>query len=157
MPPLGPRHASVALLVTALFVTPAVTAGCGGAPPPRVRAEAPPPEPEPVATSSGVIHRAELDAVLDAGPGAFLTRLEIEPVMEGESFVAFQVAALHDEAMFSGVDLLPGDRLVSVNGQSIERPEHAMTVWSSLRVASELRVVVIRAGASRELRFAIID
>lgn len=95
--------------------------------------------------------------MLDAGPGAFLTRLEIEPVMEGESFVAFQVAALHDEAMFGGVDLLPGDRLVSVNGQSIERPEHAMTVWSSLRVASELRVVVIRAGASRELRFAIID
>lgn len=132
-------------------------AACGSAPPPRARVEAPPPEPEPVSVSTGVIRRADLDAVLEAGPGAFLGRVSVEPVMEGDSFVAFQVAALNDEAMFAGVDLLVGDRLVSINGQTIERPEHAMTVWSSLRVASELRVVVTRAGEPHELHFAIVD
>ena len=138
------------------FVLAVPCAGCGGAPVPVARVEPPPPLPPPV-EPSGVIRRADLDAVLERGPGAFLSRVEIEPVMEGESFVAFQVLALHDEAMFSGVDLLPGDRLVSVNGQTIERPEHAMTVWSSLRVASELTVVVSRAGETRELRFPIVD
>jgi len=130
---------------------------CGGAPPAVARNE-PPPEPPVLALpNAGVILRADLDAVLDQGPGAFLARVEVEPVMEGDAFVAFQVAALHDPAMFDGVDLMPGDRLVSINGQSIERPEHAMTVWSSLRVASELTVVVSRAGQPHELRFAIVD
>jgi type II secretory pathway component PulC len=130
---------------------------CGGAPPVVAHNE-PPPEPPVLAVpNAGVIVRADLDAILDQGPGAFLARLEVEPVMEGEAFVAFQVAALHDPAMFDGVDLMPGDRLVSINGQTIERPEHAMTVWSSLRVASELTVVVLRGGQPHELRFAIVD
>ena len=130
---------------------------CGGAPPVVAHNE-PPPEPPVLAVpNAGVIVRADLDAILDQGPGAFLARVEVEPVMEGEAFVAFQVAALHDPAMFDGVDLLPGDRLVSINGQRIERPEHAMTVWSSLRVASELTVVVLRGGQPHELRFAIVD
>lgn len=134
-----------------------VLSGCGGAPPPRAEVAPPPPEPVVVQSSPGVIVRAELDQVLDAGPGAFLGRVEIEPVMEGDRFVAFRIAALHDEALFSGVDLSVGDRLVSINGTAIERPEHAMTVWSSLRVASELLVVVDRAGERRQLRFAIVD
>lgn len=144
------------MLRTSLFLVAFAAAGCGAAPAPVARVEPPPPLPPP-AEPSGVIRRADLDVVLEQGPGAFLSRVEIEPVMEGETFVAFQVLALHDDTMFGGVDLLPGDRLVSVNGQTIERPEHAMTVWSSLRVASELTVVVSRAGETRELRFPIVD
>jgi type II secretory pathway component PulC len=145
------------MLRPSLLIALALTfAGCGAAPAPVARVEPPPPLPAPV-EPAGVIRRADLDVILEQGPGAFLARVEIEPVMEGDAFVAFQVLALHDATMFAGVDLLPGDRLVSVNGQTIERPEHAMTVWSSLRVASELTVVVSRAGEMRALRFPIVD
>lgn len=131
--------------------------GCGASPAPRPRVEAAPPAPVLVRSAPGVIVRTELDRVLQDGPGAFLGRVEIEPVMEGSQFVAFRIAALRDEALFAGVDLSVGDRLVSINGQTIERPEHAMTVWSSLRVASELLVVIDRAGELRQLRFAIVE
>lgn len=141
----------------ALALTVLLAAGCGASPAPSTRVSAPAAEPAPVQSPPGVIVRTELDRVLDAGPGAFLGRVEIEPVMEGERFVAFRIAALHDEALFAGVDLSVGDRLVSINGQTIERPEHAMTVWSSLRVASELLVVIERAGQMRQLRFAIVE
>jgi type II secretory pathway component PulC len=141
----------------ALLAVLVLAVGCGASPMPQPLADAAPPEPTPVRSPAGVIAREELDRVLEAGPGAFLGRVEIEPVMEGDRFVAFQIAGLHDEALFGGVDLGVGDRLISINGQIIERPEHAMTVWSSLRVASELLVVIERAGELRQLRFAIVD
>lgn len=141
----------------ALLLPVLVLVGCGASPTPAPRAATPEPEPVIVTSPQQVIVRTELDRVLDAGPGAFLARVEIEPVMEGERFVAFRIAALHDDTLFGGVDLSIGDRLVSINGQTIERPEHAMTVWSSLRVASELVVVLERAGEMRQLRFAIVE
>lgn len=131
--------------------------GCGSAPRPVPVAAVPPPPPIPVVRETGIIHRAALDEVLDAGIGRFLGRMEVSPVMDGETFVGFELTTLRDEALFGGVDLLPGDRIVSVNGQSIERPDDAFTVWSGLRVASELALVVSRAGETRELRFAIVD
>lgn len=145
-------RASVALFALAL-----VALGCGSAPRPAPVVAAAPPPPEPVAVETGVIDRAELDEVLDAGIGQFLGRVEISPVMEGSSFVGFELTTLRDEDLFAGVDLLPGDRIVSVNGQTIERPDDAFAVWSGLRVASELALVVTRAGETRELRFQIVD
>jgi hypothetical protein len=40
---------------------------------------------------------------------------------------------------------------------AIERPEQAYEAWSSLRVASELTVDVMRAAESRRLRYPITD
>ena len=131
--------------------------GCGGAPRPAPVAAVAPRPPAPIVRETGVIHRAALDAVLDDGIGRFLGRVEISPVMEGTAFVAFELTTLRDEALFEGVDLRPGDRIVSINGQAIERPDDAFSVWSGLRVASELALVVSRAGETRELRFAIVD
>ena len=144
-------------LALSSLVLPLLVLGCGSAPRPApVVAEAPPPPP-PVVRETGLIHRAALDEVLDAGLGRFLGRIEVSPVMEGSTFVAYELTTLRDEALFEGVDLQPGDRLVSINGQTIERPDDAFAVWSGLRVASELAVVVSRAGETRELRFAIVE
>jgi type II secretory pathway component PulC len=138
--------------VVLLFV-----AGCGGAPPPQtaratpVAAPAPPPEPE------GVIRRAALDEVLAGGPGLFLQKIATEADMRDGRFVGFRLTELRDEALFGGVDLAQGDTVIEVNGHAIERPEDAFTVWTSLQVASELSVVVLRGDERRVLRFAIVD
>lgn len=133
---------------------------CGGAPPPApVRAQTPPPAvvaPQPEGPR-GVIQRAELDRVLEGGLGRFLQCVTTEADLRNGRFVGFRLTELRDEALFTGVDLQPGDTIVEVNGQGIERPEHAFSVWSSLRVASELMIVVLRGEERRELRFAILD
>lgn len=134
-----------------------LASACGGAPaPPPARAAAPAP-PTPALAESGVIRRAVLDEVLEAGLGQFLQRVGTEPDLREGRFVGFRLLELRDEALFGGVDLSPGDTVVAVNGQGIERPEHAYTVWTGLRVASELTVLVLRGDERRELRFAIVD
>lgn len=68
--------------------------------------------------------------------------------------MGFRFTELHSE-MFAGVDLQPGDTLLSVNGLPLERPEEAVQIWNALRVASELTVEYLREGERRQLRFAI--
>jgi general secretion pathway protein C len=139
-------------------------AGCGGAsePPPErpASAAAEPaaePEPPPIETS-GVIHRSELDPVLAAGLGRFLGGVGTEPHVEEGRFVGFRLTRLYpDDDRFEDIDLRPGDTVMRVNGQPIERPEQALQVWESLRVASELMIEYLRDGERREIRFAIVD
>lgn len=144
--------------LTVSFVALAMIAGCGGAAPETHTvapvAALPPP---PVEVHEPVIQRAALDAVLDQGLGAFLGRVTTAPSLDGNRFVGFQVVELRDATLFEGVDLQPGDVIVSVNGQSIERPDDAFTAWTGLRVASEITVAVLRDGARRDLRFPIVD
>jgi type II secretory pathway component PulC len=132
---------------------------CGGAAPApeRPRAERRIDPRPPVVTSPGTIQRAALDDVLARGLGAFLSKVAVEPDLEAGRFVGFRITELRDEALFGSVDLAPGDTVVAVNGQSIERPEQAFEAWSALRVASELTVDVLRAGEPRQLRYPIVD
>ncbi|MEZ4338645.1 MAG: hypothetical protein R3B82_18665 [Sandaracinaceae bacterium] len=138
-----------------------VLVGCGGAATPEARepaAEASVTTPAPTAPprSEGTIARAELDQVLAGGIGRFLQRFETEPHLDDGRFVGFRFTAIHSE-LFQGVDLQPGDTILSVNGMRIERPEEALQVWNALRVASELTVEFLREGERHQLRFAIAE
>lgn len=139
--------------------------GCGGSSPP---AETAPPAPaeqarpaaSPAATveADGAIARAELDPVLEAGLGRFLQGVETEPALEDGRFVGFRILSLYPEdERLAAVDLKPGDVVLRVNGQPIERPEQALQVWNGLRVASELWIEYRRGDETRELRFQIVD
>jgi type II secretory pathway component PulC len=148
--------------IVALVLASACSAGllaCGAAAPPpeRPRVERRVEPRPPVVNSPGTIQRAALDDVLSRGPGAFLAKVSVEPNLVEGRFVGFRVTELHDETLFGAVDLQPGDTILSVNGQAIERPEQAFEVWSALRVASELTVDVLRDGAPRQLRYPIVD
>lgn len=143
----------------------ALVLGCGGTsadsepttPAPATAEAEPVPVYEPPVTS-GTILRAELAPVLDAGLGRFLQGVVTEPHLEGGDFVGFQIVSLYpDDPRFARLDLQPGDVVTRVNGQSIERPEHALAVWSSLRVASQLLVEYRHEGEPKELRFEIVD
>jgi len=148
-----------ALLALALLV------GCGGASsdpesttPAPTAAEVEPVETYEPPVTSGTILRAELAPVLDAGLGRFLQGVVTEPHLEDGDFIGFEIVSLYpDDPRFVRLDLKPGDVVTRVNGQSIERPEHAMAVWSSLRVASQLLVEYRQDGESKELRFEIVD
>jgi len=144
------------LLLTLLF------AGCGAAtsdaeePTAEASVNAAEDAPPPPVHREGTIARAQLDDVLAHGIGRFLQRVQTEPHLDEGRFVGFRVTELRSE-LFEGVDLQPGDTLLSVNGLPIERPEEAMQVWNALRVASELTVEYLREGERHQLRFAIAD
>ncbi|HJL18475.1 MAG TPA: hypothetical protein RMH99_22615 [Sandaracinaceae bacterium LLY-WYZ-13_1] len=147
---LRPVFAAILLVACGASSSPRATATARSEPDPATEAPAGPPARE------GTIARAALDEVLARGLGRFLQRVETEPHLAGGSFVGFRLTALRSD-VFEGVDLQPGDTLVSVNGMPIERPEQAMRVWDGLQVASELTVEYLRDGERRQLRFEISE
>ena len=80
-----------------------------------------------------------------------------QPVFVAGKFHGFRIAALRDDSFWAGVDINPGDVVVSVNGFPIEHPEQAQTAFESLDVASELHVAYERDGQPRDLVYAIVD
>lgn len=140
-----------------LALAPVLAVACGSAPPPPAAEPVAVAAPPPVEVHAPTIARAALDEVLDAGLGAFLGRVATAPHMDGDRFVGFEIVELRDVALFDGVDLQPGDVVLAVNGQSIERPDDAFTAWTGLRVASEISIAVLRGSERRDLRFPIVD
>lgn len=102
------------------------------------------------------IRREELAAVLEAGLGRFLQRVETEPHARRGRFVGFRLRTFFDDdPRYVHVDLRVGDTITRVNGRSVERPEQALAIWNELADASELVVEYLREGEPRELRFVI--
>jgi type II secretory pathway component PulC len=112
----------------------------------------------PTPSSTGTIPRVELNRVLDASPGRFLSNIQTEPRFVSGRFHGWRLASFFPgDARFAGVDLRAGDVVLSVNGKSVEQPEQLMEVWESLRFERTLVVAVERDGQARELRFDIRD
>jgi S1-C subfamily serine protease len=108
--------------------------------------------------TSGVIERADLVPVLDAGLGRYLQNIETEPALHQGVFVGFRILSLFPgEPAYASLDLRPGDTVTRVNGRTIERPEQAVAVWEALRTASNLVVHYRRSGAEHALHFRIVD
>ena len=113
----------------------------------QTKAEEPPKRP------ANVIYRAELEYVLQKGPGWFLLQVPITEQMENKKFVGWRVQELPVE--WKDVDLQPGDVVTTVNAMPLETPNDFFSAWSTLSVASELKVAYLRDGEARELSFRI--
>jgi hypothetical protein len=127
------------------------------APPPAPPAAAPRPEAPPgKGLRAGVIPRARLVEVLDAGAGQFLRQLELTARLDGERFVGWQLVQLVDrQGPLVDVDLVPGDVLLAVNGQPLARPDQLQTLWDSLRTANTVKAELWRGDAKFSLEFKV--
>lgn len=126
----------------------------GDAPEAAPRDERLPPEGE----LAGRVARADLLAVLDAGPGAFLAGIEVRPVFRGSRFSGWEIERFDpSDARVGAAPLRPGDVVASVNRIELERPEDLHHVWGELRTAKELSIEGDRAGAGFVLRYLIVD
>lgn len=105
----------------------------------------------------GTIERAKLDAILDAGPGATLRHFEVAAEHDGNRFLGWRLVAVDPKHRgFDGIDLLPGDVLVALNGRSVSRPDELQAVWDSLRTADAIVADLKRGEAKFSLRWAIV-
>jgi hypothetical protein len=140
-----------------------VLLACGGGPTDGPEyPKAPPKAAEPVAIKearppAGSVWRDELIDTLNAGLGAFLQHVEVEASLEEGRFRGFRILQLIPPGYWEGVDLEPGDVLVSVNGMPVERETEAYAAFEALRSAKEIRVAVLRAGAPHETLVSIVE
>lgn len=158
---LQARHLTWALALAAL----AAVAACGGrSPPPESADEVEDPaeardlgEPSGGAPASGPrrggeVARADLNHVLDAGPGAFLARTEVKVRLVKGQFGGWRVV----RSPYPDIDLVAGDVVLAVNGRSLEHPVDLERLWRDLRAANSIDVDVERRGQKFALRFAVV-
>jgi S1-C subfamily serine protease len=160
-------------MMKALILCALVAAGCGGSSAARPAFPDTWDEDDPMAQNDGrlidedaekkvsaprpgprPLTRADLTAVLDAGPGAFLSTVQVRAVASDGGFSGWEIVSLWPD---DGVELHPGDVVTAVNGRKIERPEHLAELWESLRSSRALIVDYTRAGERRQLLVKIED
>ena len=77
--------------------------------------------------------------------------------MEQGRFVGYRlVGVAADSPMASSQNIRPGDIIVSVNKESLERPEQFMRAWDVIRDASSLDVLILREKQRYLYRWKLI-
>jgi S1-C subfamily serine protease len=136
------------------------------APPPAPAAPASPaspaaPPPAPTCTmfvKPGVVGRAALVRLVDAGMPRWLQGVEGDRVLAKHRFQGWVIKSLHRaDPCYQDIDLRQGDVVQKVNGKSIEKPEQAFEVFESVRTAPAIVVDYLRAGKPRQLTLPISD
>ena len=137
------------------------------APPPApAAAPAPPapsalPPPAPTCTMfvrPGVVGRAALVRLVDAGMPRWLQGVEGDRVLAKHRFQGWVIKSLHAaDPCYREIDLRPGDVVQKVNGKFIEKPDQAFEVFELARTAPAIVVDYLRDGKPRQLSLAISD
>jgi type II secretory pathway component PulC len=136
---------------------PAPATEAAPAPEPAQAATAAAPATLPPSLEAGEIRREVLLKVLSAGPGRFLQRVKVARVLDDKGrFAGWQIVQLFPGEGDVSSPLVPGDTLLRVNGQSVERPEQFKSLWDSLALSSELVLTVRRAGQQSDVRYRIV-
>lgn len=105
---------------------------------------------------AGTIPRAALQAELARGAGRFLQQVKTKAVVSHNHFVGWRVVSLFQGRSDVHVRVLqPGDTILRVNGESVERPEAFKAVWDSLVDAKELVLEIERDGVHSALHYTI--
>lgn len=100
----------------------------------------------------GEIPRAELERVLEAGPGRLLARVPVKAKVTRGRFNGWEVV----RSPWREVDLVAGDVILTVNGRTLEHPLELKVLWDDLRKANAIAVEVDRKGEKFGLEFAIV-
>jgi len=111
---------------------------------------------KPKSPAPEFITRRDLDVVLAAGPAAILAAVVTEPVRQHGRFVGFRITRFRGDSPKT-IDLRAGDVILKANGRTIERPENYFAVFEELKIATQLRIDVLRNGEMKTLIYPIHD
>ena len=106
----------------------------------------------------GHVWRHEVMRVMSPGLGAFLQRVQVKAVRDGDEFRGFRIVSLHgDPSFWSRADLRPGDVVTRINDMPIGHYDEAMRVWDSLPLAPSIDIAYQRGSEQRHYRLVIHD
>jgi hypothetical protein len=151
-----------ALLAACATTSPPAVGPPLGEGPSAAPAAEPAPPPRPTCTAfvrPGVLRRSSLTRAIGAGLGQWMADgVEVEPRHAQGRFQGWIIRRLYpDDPCYQQVDLHVGDVVTRANGRSIENPDQANEVFSSLRTAPSLVIDLVREGRPRTLTFTIAD
>jgi hypothetical protein len=104
----------------------------------------------------GTLQRADVERMVDAGFGRFLSHVEVEPSVSAGKFKGWSIVALQPPELWRGIDLRPGDIVTRVNGMPIEREMEAFEAFQAVRGAEKLEVSYSRQSQPRTLTYLIV-
>lgn len=104
----------------------------------------------------GSVERLDVDKTVDAGLGAFLQRVSLEPVVQGEKFVGFRLSKIDPGLIAPGVDVQVGDLVTRANGHTLEAETEAFAAFEDLRTAPEIRLSLVRNGKPLDVVIPIV-
>jgi hypothetical protein len=107
----------------------------------------------------GTISRAALTPILAAGPGPLLAHFEVSAELDdGNRFLGWRLVAFDPKHRdFDGVDLVPGDILVALNGVALSKPKDLQDVWDGLAAAPAIVADIQRGDSRFQLRWTITN
>ncbi len=101
--------------------------------------------------------KSELEAVVARGAQRFIATLRVEPHMVGGRFIGYQIAGFTaDSPLLRGDSIRAGDVIISVNEESLERPEQFMKAWKVASSAKVLQVTLLRSGEKLRYRWRLM-
>lgn len=101
--------------------------------------------------------REAFDAAIARGPQRIVASVEVRPALDRGRFLGFQIVRFTpDGDLRECASLLPGDVVVSVNRESLERPEQFMRAWDVVKGATAIEVEVLRTGQRLVYRWSVV-
>lgn len=115
----------------------------------------------PAGIRSGALPRADVNAVLDAGPAELLRGIEVSARRPDDLFAGWQlvrfVATAAGPRRFAAIDVAAGDVLLKINGRTLETPADLSALWLDLYRASAIDATIERGGQRFTLHFDITE
>ena len=106
---------------------------------------------------AGKLRRAVVDAVIDRGAQRLIASIQVAPHLLEGRFVGFRIVGVGREAPFVNSSAIrPGDVILRVNQEPIERPEQFMRAWELVKQASNLEIALLRGDQHLLYRWAIV-
>jgi len=105
----------------------------------------------------GELERAALKRVLAKGPQRFIASLRVAPYMKGKRFMGFRIEGFApDSPLVNGGAVQPGDVVLKVNREPVERPDQFMRAWEVVEGADALEVELLRGTQRYLYRWTLI-
>lgn len=105
----------------------------------------------------GELPRAEVAAIVERGPQPFIASLRVAPHLEGRRFVGFRIEGFApDSPLINSRAIQPGDVVLAVNREPLERPEQFMRAWELVARKDTLEVDLLRAGQRLRYRWTLV-
>jgi S1-C subfamily serine protease len=105
----------------------------------------------------GTMSRSLLDEVVAQGPQRLIATLQVEPHMVKGRFIGYRIVGLSaDSPLLNSRSVLPGDVIMSVNREPIERPEQFMRAWEVVQNAKRLQVTLMRGSEHLRYRWKLL-
>jgi type II secretory pathway component PulC len=106
--------------------------------------------------TEGTLPRSLFDAVMAGGPQRVVASVDVQPALAERRFLGFRIVRFRPDGVLRDcAALLPGDVVVSVNREPLERPEQFMRAWEVVKNAPVLEVDVLRQGRPVKFRWTL--